>query len=100
METACFGVAERILAFIDFEKGCDSAEVRQWFKQITEWERDPHSVANPFDLTISTPSQYAVRKELAEEEAAERDASKLFSLGPGLSPSELMARGIDLQSEM
>lgn len=100
MDTACSGVAERILAFTNFERGLEKVDVDKWYKQVVEWENDPSSVPNPFDLTIATPSQYAVRKAIAEEEATERTDSNGFTLGPNLSPSELISRGIDLQSEM
>ncbi|KAJ3500142.1 hypothetical protein NMY22_g19358 [Coprinellus aureogranulatus] len=100
MDVATSGVAERIIAHEDFQEGLDAADVEKWKQQVVEWERDPNSVPNPFDMTIAAPSQYAVRKEFAEEDAAILATGKNFSLTGEISASHLICRGLDLESEM
>ncbi|KAJ3529805.1 hypothetical protein NMY22_g8845 [Coprinellus aureogranulatus] len=100
MKTATSGVAERVISHREFVKGLEADQVAEWWKLVTAWEKDPVSIPNPFDFTIATPSQSAVRKALSEEESAMKDKSKHFSLDSQLSPSELISRGIDLESDM
>ncbi|KAJ3510330.1 hypothetical protein NMY22_g16006 [Coprinellus aureogranulatus] len=100
MDVATSGVAERIIAHKDFEEGLDDADVEKWKRQVIEWEQDPNSVPNPFDMTIAAPSQYAVRREFATEDAALLATGKDFSLTSDMSPSHLICRGLDLESEM
>lgn len=102
MEVATSGVAERIVSHREFEDAlkADGVPIHEWYTLITAWESDPTSVPNPFDLTIATPSQCAVRKALAEEESADLEAAKKFSLSDDLSPSQLISRGLDLEAEM
>ena len=100
MDTACDGVAERILRHADFEKGLQPDELSAYYQEVQAWEQDPNSAPNPFDMTIATPSQCAVRKALSDEENAELAAGKNFSLCTDTSPSELITRGMDLESEM
>lgn len=85
---------------MDFERGIDVVDVEKWKRMITEWERDPASVPNPFDMTIATPSQCAIFKAFADEDAEALAKGKNFSLTNGISPSQLICRGIDLESEM
>ena len=100
MDIACSGVAERILAHNDFDSALKRDQVAGWWGEVTTWEADPVNTPNPFDLTIATPSQSAVRKALSDEEALDKETSKRFSLEPGMSPSTLISRGMDLESEM
>ncbi|KAJ3530921.1 hypothetical protein NMY22_g8368 [Coprinellus aureogranulatus] len=100
MDIATAGVAERIISHKEYEEGLEPEQVREWWKAVTAWEEDPISVANPFDMTVATPSQCAVRKALSQEEAAQKATQKEFTLSHDLSPSQLIARGIDLESEM
>lgn len=103
MEIAVWEVADRILAHQNFEKGLaekDPGQVAQWWQEVAAWERDPTASESPFNMTIATPSQCAVRKALSEEETADIAAGKSFSLSSDMSPSQLIARGIDLESDM
>ncbi|KAJ3508321.1 hypothetical protein NMY22_g16650 [Coprinellus aureogranulatus] len=103
MEVAVWGVAERVLAHAKFEEGLkekNPAQISQWLQDVIAWEKDPAAVPSPFNMTISTPSQCAVRRTLADEEAAQRAVGKSFSLTPDMSQSQLIARGMDLESEM
>jgi hypothetical protein len=75
-------------------------DVEEWKVSVAEWERNPNSVPNPFDMTIATPSQCAIRREYADEDAAVLATGKNFSLTNGLSPSQLICQGINLELEM
>ena len=45
------------------------------------------------------PSQAAVRRQLAEDEAKDLAAGKDFTLDDKVSPSVLIATGLDLEAE-
>ena len=45
------------------------------------------------------PTQAAVRRQLAEEEAKDLAAGKNFTLDDKVSPSVLIAAGLDLEAE-
>lgn len=100
MDIATSGVAERIISHQDFERGLDVVDLEEWKRQIEGWERDPNSVPNPFDMTIAAPSQCAVRKQFAEEDAVMLANGKNFRLTSDISPSQLICRGIDLETDM
>lgn len=100
MDIATSGVAERIISHQDFERGLDIIDLAEWKRQIEDWERSPDSVPNPFDMTIAAPSQCAVRKAFADEDAALLASGKNFALTNDMSPSQLICRGLDLESEM
>ncbi|KAJ3538635.1 hypothetical protein NMY22_g5086 [Coprinellus aureogranulatus] len=100
MDVAVSGVAERVISHQDFERGIDAVDVAKFQEEITRWERSPQTVPNPFDFTIAAPSQTAIRKALAKEDEVASDTVKKFSLHAGLTASELICRGLDLESEM
>ena len=65
LETAVLGVAERIHYHRDLEKTLGPGKLQAYMEEVTAWESNPNDVPNPFDMTISTPSQCAVRKALS-----------------------------------
>lgn len=98
METATSKVAEHVIAHQELEATLDKVETREWRKAMEDWEKDP-SKDSPFVMNVDAPKQSAVRKELAEEEAKAIAEKKDFSLSNDISPSVLISRGIDLESE-
>ncbi|KAJ3516504.1 hypothetical protein NMY22_g14191 [Coprinellus aureogranulatus] len=100
MDVAVSGVAERIIAHKDFEDGLKAEDLAKFREEVTRWEASPSTVPNPFDFTIAAPSQTAIRKALAEEDKVASDTAKNFSLHAGLTASELICKGLDLESEM
>lgn len=50
-------------------------------------------------MLVDAPKQSTVRKALAEEEAKAIAEKKDFSLSSEVSPSVLISRGIDLETE-
>ncbi|KAF6746462.1 hypothetical protein DFP72DRAFT_992812 [Ephemerocybe angulata] len=99
MDTAVSRVAEHAIAHQELEATLDPVKVKEWTEKMVAWEKDPVNNANPFEMSVVTPTQVAVRKALADEEAAELAAGKDVSLTPDISPSVLISRGIDLESD-
>ncbi|KAJ3525770.1 hypothetical protein NMY22_g10437 [Coprinellus aureogranulatus] len=100
MDIAVSGVAERIVAHQDFERGLKSEDVAKFQEEVSRWEASPSTVPNPFDFTIAAPSQTAIRKALAKEDEAASETAKNFSVHAGLTASELICKGLDLEAEM
>lgn len=98
METATSRVAEHVIALQELETTLDPTNLDAWRKEMAAWERDPTG-KSPFVMLVEGPKQFAVRKALAEEEAQAIAAKKDFSLTNDISPSVLVSRGIDLESE-
>jgi hypothetical protein len=65
---------------------------------MTAWELDPTN-PNPYEVAVKTPTQAAVRRELAEEEERALAAGVDVSLSDNVSPCSLIATGIDLEGE-
>ncbi|KAF6741636.1 hypothetical protein DFP72DRAFT_861793 [Ephemerocybe angulata] len=99
MDTALSKVAENTIAHSELEETLDPVKVKAWTESMVAWERDPEANPNPFEMTVIVPTQVAVRKVLADEEAAAISAGKDISLTPDVSPSVLISRGIDLEAE-
>ena len=78
----------------------DDAKIRAWTANVVAWEKNPDpKKPSPFEITVETPKQSAVRLELAAAEKKAIQEKKDFSLSPNISPSVLISRGIDLETE-
>ncbi|KAF6751956.1 hypothetical protein DFP72DRAFT_1070661 [Ephemerocybe angulata] len=99
MDTALSKVAENTIAHAELEETIDPAVLDQWTADMVAWEQNPAESKNPFEMTVSTPTQVAVRRALADEEAAALAAGKDVSLNPDIPPSVLISRGIDLEAD-
>ncbi|KAF6750496.1 hypothetical protein DFP72DRAFT_991595 [Ephemerocybe angulata] len=99
MDTALSKVAENTIAHAELEDTLDAATVKGWTELMVAWERDPTNSPNPFEMTVALPTQTAVRRALADEEAEAIAAGKDMSLSPDVSPSVLISRGIDIESD-
>ena len=98
MKTATSNVAEHVIAHQELESSLKPEQVAPWKVAVEAWEADP-SKPNPYEITTKTPTQALVRKQLAEEEAKALEEGKDFSVTDEVSPSNLIAWGIDLESE-
>ncbi|KAF6744766.1 hypothetical protein DFP72DRAFT_1051726 [Ephemerocybe angulata] len=87
------------LAHQELEETLDPTKVQEWAAQMAAWERDPVANPNPFEMTVSSPTQIAVRRVLADEEAADIASGKDAALSPDTPPSVLISRGLDLEAE-
>ncbi|KAF6741966.1 hypothetical protein DFP72DRAFT_994725 [Ephemerocybe angulata] len=99
MDTAMSRVAEHTIAHQELEATLDPVKVKEWTEKMVAWEKDSTKSPNPFEMAVTTPTQVAMRKALAEEEAAALAAGKDVSLTPNISPSVLISRGLDLESD-
>lgn len=63
------------------------------------WELNPTNNPNPYEVTVKTPTQATVRRQLAEEEEKALALGVDISLSDEVSPSSLIAMGIDLEGE-
>ncbi|KAF6749650.1 hypothetical protein DFP72DRAFT_818655, partial [Ephemerocybe angulata] len=99
MDTALSKVAENTIAHQELEETLDPVMVKDWTAAMVAWERDPIQNPNPFETTVTVPTQTAVRRAFADEEAAAIAAGKDTSLSPEISPSVLISRGIDLEAD-
>ncbi|KAF6752347.1 hypothetical protein DFP72DRAFT_850145 [Ephemerocybe angulata] len=99
MDTALSKVAENTIAHQELEETLDPTKVQEWAAQMAAWERDPVANPNPFEMTVSSPTQIAVRRVLADEEAADIASGKDAALSPDTPPSVLISRGLDLEAE-
>ncbi|KAJ2936112.1 hypothetical protein H1R20_g975, partial [Candolleomyces eurysporus] len=98
MVTATSDVAEHVIVHQKLEATLDGEQLRSWMEAMTAWELDPAN-PNPYEVTVKTPTQAAVQRQLAEEEENALAAGIDVSLSDEVSPCSLIAMGIDLEGE-
>lgn len=98
LDTATSRVAEHVIAHQELEATLEPDKLTIWTTEMDAWEKDS-SKPNPFVMSVDAPKQSSVRKALAEEEAQAIAHKKDFSLTNDISPSVLISRGIDLETE-
>lgn len=98
MITATSDVAEHVIAHRELESTIDPEQLQSWTEAMNAWERDPNQ-PNPYEITVKTPTQATVRRQLAEEEGKALEAGIDVSLSNEVSPCSLIAMGIDLEEE-
>jgi hypothetical protein len=98
MKTATSDIVEHVIAHQELEATIQPEQLATWEVAVEAWEADP-AKPNPYEMVVKTPTQAAIRKQLAEEEAKALEEGKDFSLSDEVSPSSLIASGIDLESE-
>ncbi|KAG6826212.1 hypothetical protein H0H92_000691 [Tricholoma furcatifolium] len=83
--------------------------LKEWSKEIEVWEQQMWENArakktdttrqNPYELKLELPTQAAVRRRMAENDAANIAAGKDLALDVDMPPSVLIAAGLDLEAE-
>ncbi|KAJ2924241.1 hypothetical protein H1R20_g12853, partial [Candolleomyces eurysporus] len=96
--TATSEVAEHVIAHQELEATIDPERRQAWADVMTAWELNPTN-PNPYEVAVKTPTQAAVRRELAEEEERALKAGVDVSFSDDVSPCSLIAMGIDLEGE-
>ncbi|KAJ2921594.1 hypothetical protein H1R20_g15500, partial [Candolleomyces eurysporus] len=96
--TATSEVAEHVIAHQELEATIDPDQLQSWMEAMLAWELDPTS-PNPYEVAVKTPTQAAVRRQLAEEEERALKMGADVSLSDEVSPCSLIAMGIDLEGE-
>ncbi|KAG1904044.1 uncharacterized protein F5891DRAFT_1126943 [Suillus fuscotomentosus] len=79
----------------------EKAHRSAWLEEMQAWEDNPNdtSISNPLEAKAMAITQAGVRLKLAELEAEELQRGIDSSLHPQISPSVLIASGIDLEEE-
>ncbi|KAJ2935276.1 hypothetical protein H1R20_g1819, partial [Candolleomyces eurysporus] len=98
MVTATSDVAEHVIAHQELESTISPEKLQTWTEAMLAWELDPSS-PNPYEIAVKTPTQAAVRRQLAAEEEQALTVGVDVALSDEVSPSSLIARGIDLEGE-
>ncbi|KAJ3543012.1 hypothetical protein NMY22_g3295 [Coprinellus aureogranulatus] len=98
LERATSLIAEQYIAHTEMESTQEPEEIQEWKAALDAWDTDP-SNPNPFEFTVQFPTQASVRRELSEEESKAMDEGQDFSLTDEVSPSGLVAWGLDIEAE-
>ncbi|TEB10416.1 hypothetical protein FA13DRAFT_1653193 [Coprinellus micaceus] len=100
LQTATALVSEQFITHAELEEGIKDKEekIAEWMEALVAYEADPEK-PNPYEFTVKHPTQHAVRRELADEENGAMGTGSDFSLSDAVSPSGLIAWGLDLEAE-
>ncbi|KAG6846389.1 hypothetical protein C0991_003509, partial [Blastosporella zonata] len=71
-------------------------DTAEWSRLIEAWERDGNQ-PNPFAANVQKISENAVRLEMAEEDAAQLRENLTTTIHKDVSPSQLIAQGLELE---
>ncbi|KAG1857820.1 hypothetical protein F4604DRAFT_1882980 [Suillus subluteus] len=82
----------------ELQRSIPASLLSVWKSEIEAWEEDS-TQPNPFESRVISMTQAAVRRQLAEKEAVDLQAGVDVSLHADISPSLLIASGIDLQDQ-
>ncbi|KAG1844729.1 hypothetical protein C8R48DRAFT_617802 [Suillus tomentosus] len=101
MQEAVIEKADHKAAFQEFNAVISSDHRSAWTVEMEKWEENPNdtSVTNPLESKSIQITQAAARLKLAEMEAEELTRGIDLSLHPDISPSVLIASGLDLEEE-
>ncbi|KAG2103746.1 uncharacterized protein F5147DRAFT_746673 [Suillus discolor] len=101
MKDALAEKAAHALAFEEFDAVITLEHHSAWLAEMQAWEDNPNdtSISNPLKAKAMAIMQAGVRLKLAELEAEELQQGIDSSLHPEISPSMLIASGIDLEEE-
>ncbi|KAG2127505.1 hypothetical protein DEU56DRAFT_872776 [Suillus clintonianus] len=93
--------AEHGAAFEEFDSVISSENRMAWKAEMEAWEENPNNttVTNPLEPKGITITQASARLSLAQLEAEELERGVDLSLHPDVSPSVLVASGMDLEEE-
>lgn len=89
---------QHILDLVDFEGAIPAESLTTWRVMVKDWETD-RSNTNPFNTTSSPVTQASVRLELSQAEADQLKRGLDISLHSEVSPSVLIAVGIELETQ-
>ena len=100
LQTATASVSEQFITHAELEEGIEDKEekIAEWVESVVAYEADSKK-PNPYEFTVKHPTQHAVRRELADKEKGVMGTGKDFSLSDAISPSGLIAWGLDVEAE-
>ncbi|KAM6497177.1 hypothetical protein JOM56_007650, partial [Amanita muscaria] len=85
---------EHTVAFQEFSSALGDEDVSTWTKAIQEWERDPTSKSNPYELKEKRISEAQVRLQLAQQDASDDSDNRIHF---EITPSILISQGLELE---
>ncbi|RDB30549.1 hypothetical protein Hypma_007025 [Hypsizygus marmoreus] len=91
-------MVDHVIAHDELDESLPPATILNWTTEVEAWENDP-SQPNPYEVRVALPTQAAVRRSLAEEEASDLAAGRDFALDVNVTPCVLIATGLDLEAE-
>ncbi|KAG6914117.1 hypothetical protein DXG01_002336 [Tephrocybe rancida] len=97
-KAATVDLTDHVTAHFELNTSLPRDLLLKWTTAVEAWERDP-SQPNPLVSIVDTPTQAAVRRELAQAEASELGTTAEYSLDDRVSPSVLISCGLDLEAE-
>ncbi|KAG6810168.1 hypothetical protein H0H92_013032 [Tricholoma furcatifolium] len=108
-KAAAIDAAEHAIAHDELTATLPAATVSQWIIEVEAWEQTQNhplssaatssSIVNPYERKIQLPTQAAVRRKLAENEANAIASGKDVALDVNVTPSVLISMGLDLEAE-
>ncbi|KAG2144236.1 hypothetical protein DEU56DRAFT_937900 [Suillus clintonianus] len=101
MKDARVEKAEHQAAFEEFDAVITPEHRAAWLSEMEGWEENPNdtTILNPFETKAIAITQAGARLKLAELEAEELAHGVDVSLHPEISPSVLIAAGLDIEDE-
>ncbi|KAJ2921444.1 hypothetical protein H1R20_g15648, partial [Candolleomyces eurysporus] len=87
---------EQVIAYQELEEIIDEKLLAEWRVAVDAWERDPRK-ANPFELKVVTPTQAAIRREIAEEQARKIQEGKDHWAGQSTTPLAMLTKGFEIE---
>ncbi|KAG6825919.1 hypothetical protein H0H92_001861 [Tricholoma furcatifolium] len=91
-------MADHTIIHIEFSAALPKDSVLKWTAEVEAWEKDP-TERNPYDNHVELPTQAAVRRRMAEEDAVQIASGKDVALDVNMTPSVLISAGLDLEAE-
>ncbi|KAG2119820.1 uncharacterized protein F5147DRAFT_742104 [Suillus discolor] len=93
--------AEHETTFEEFNTAITPEHCSAWLAEMETWEDNPNdtTIPNPLEAKAMSITQAGARLKLTELEAEELQRGINASLHPEISPSVLIASGIDLEEE-
>ncbi|KAG1868741.1 hypothetical protein C8R48DRAFT_598239 [Suillus tomentosus] len=101
MREAVIEKADHEAAFQEFNAAISADHRSAWTVEMEKWEENPNdtSLTNPLECKSIQITQAAARLKLVQMEAEELARGIDLSLHPDISPSVLIALGLDLEEE-
>ncbi|PPQ84273.1 hypothetical protein CVT24_012851 [Panaeolus cyanescens] len=96
---AALDMAEHEVEYQDVSATVPPNLLKEWIKEIDEYQTDSLVVANPFEEPDDGPTMSSIRRELAEKEAKRLAEGLDFALHDQITQSVFIDLGIKLESE-
>ncbi|RXW15581.1 hypothetical protein EST38_g10274 [Candolleomyces aberdarensis] len=96
MSAVTHDAPEQVIAYKELEEIIDEALLTEWKIGVEAWERDPQN-PNPFEFRVATPTQAAIRREIAEDQARKAQEGGDAQAGKRTTPLNLLTKGFEIE---